>query len=62
VGAPKFPGLAEFRAAIEKRLAPLLVGRLNVEEALMEIETEQNEALRARGFAGDIVPVGGIRG
>jgi|GEM_PF-3241187 len=62
VGAPKFPGLAEFRAAIEKRLALLLVGRLNIEEVLMEIETEQNEALRARGFTGDIVPVGGIRG
>jgi len=43
-------------------LALLLVGRLNIEEVLMEIETEQNEALRARGFTGDIVPVGGIRG
>ena len=62
VGAPKFPGLAEFRAAIQKRLAPLLVEQLSVEEALAEIEAEQNEALRARGFVGDIVPAGGIRG
>ena len=62
VGAPKFPGLAEFRAAIQQRLAPLLVEQLSVEEALAEIEAEQNEALRARGFVGDIVPAGGIRG
>ena len=62
VGAPKFPGLAEFRAAIETRLGPLLVEHLSVEEALTEIEAEQNEVLRSRGFVGDIVPASGIRG
>ena len=62
VGAPKFPGMGEYRAAIESRLAPLLVGHLSVDEALTEIETEQNAALLAAEFEGDIVPTAGIRG
>ena len=60
--APRFPALPAFSAAIESRLAPLLVGFLDIDEALTAIEAEQNAALAAAGFEGDIVPTAGIRG
>ena len=61
VAAPKMPGLAGFRSAIARALPSLFEGRIGIEQGLAAIVAEQNAALEAEGFNGEITGPEGIR-